>query len=239
MTVEQEEIDDEVEQVLREDGEYSIDEEPNMCDPKIDERYSYDPSDGNDTAGEGNSFSSRLKTEGKDLREQPKLIVFLSHLMMLFKFCHLCQSPDPSVSTSQTGTMITVTTKCQKCENIYTWSSQPMLLGRFPAFNLLLSFGILCAGASVKKVLLVLRHINVLIYNESTYYYHQKHLLIPSIIYHWRKYQTKLLDQVDGQEVALAGDGRHDSMGHSAKYCTYTIFCCTIGLIMNITQVQR
>jgi hypothetical protein len=36
----------------------------------------------------------------------------------------------------------------------------------------------------------------------------------------------------------LAGDVRHDSMGHSAKYGTYTIFCCTIGLIINIVLVQ-
>lgn len=134
--------------------------------------------------------------------------------------------------------MITVTTKCSKCQNVYTWSSQPMLLGRFPACNLLLSFSILCAGASVKKMLLVLKHMNVLIYNESTYYYHQKHLLIPSIVATWKNYQKALIDQLKGVQVALAGDGRHDSMGHSAKYCTYTIFCCTIGLIINIVLVQ-
>lgn len=40
------------------------------------------------------------------------------------------------------------------------------------------------------------------------------------------------------QEVVLAGDGRHDSMGYSAKYGTYQIFCCTIGLIVYIVLVQ-
>ena len=179
-----------------------------------------------------------MNTEGKDYREQPKGIVFLSHLLLLFNFCHICQGPEPFVTTSQTGTMLTVSTKCKKCEQTFTWSSQPMLLGRFPACNLLLSFAILCAGASVKKMLQVLRYMNVLIYNESTYYYHQKHLLIPTIVTYWREYQSKLLEQVNGVEVALAGDGRHDSMGHSAKYCTYTIFCCTIGLIINIALVQ-
>jgi solute carrier family 8 (sodium/calcium exchanger) len=119
-----------------------------------------------------------------------------------------------------------------------SWSSQPLLLGKFPAGNILLSFAILCAGASVKKVLLVLKHINILVYNESTYYYHQKHLLIPTIVTFWRKYQRNVLDQLNGVEVALAGDGRHDSMGHSAKYGTYTIFCCTIGLIINIVLIQ-
>ena len=38
--------------------------------------------------------------------------------------------------------------------------------------------------------------------------------------------------------VTLAGDGRHDIMGHSAKYGTYTIFCCTVGLIIHIVLVK-
>lgn len=183
-------------------------------------------------------FYFRLNTVGKDCRQQPKAIVFLSHLLMLFQFCHLCKSPNPSLSTTQSGTMVTVETKCKSCGKSAEWSSQPLLLRKFPAGNILLSFAILTTGASVKKVLQVLRHINVLIYNESTFYYHQKHLLIPAIVTFWRKYQEKIIQELHGVPVELAGDGRHDSMGHSAKYGTYTIFCCTIGLIINIVLVQ-
>ena len=111
-------------------------------------------------------------------------------------------------------------------------------MGKFPAGNLLLSFATLCAGASIKKMFTAFRHMGVLVYNEPTYYYHQRHLLIPTIISFWRKYQTKLLDSLKGKEVVLAGDGRHDSMGHSAKYGTYTIFCCTVGLIIHIVLLQ-
>lgn len=74
----------------------------------------------------------------------------------------------------------------------------------------------------------------VLMYNEPKYYYHQRHLLIPTVVSFWRDYQKKLLVSLKGKEVVLAGDGRHDSMGHSAKYGTYTIFCCTIDLIIHI-----
>ena len=41
-----------------------------------------------------------------------------------------------------------------------------------------------------------------------------------------------------GQNMAIAGDGRHDSMGHSAKYCAYTIFCCTVPLIIDFSLTQ-
>jgi len=54
----------------------------------------------------------------------------------------------------------------------------------------------------------------------------------------WRNYQAQILEKLNGKEVVLAGDGRHDSMGHSAKYGTYTIFCCTVGLIIHIVLIQ-
>ena len=134
--------------------------------------------------------------------------------------------------------MLSIVTECSKCGETYTWKSQPDLMGRFPAGNLLLSFAVLCAGASIRKVLLVFRHMGVLAFHEPTYYYHQRHLLIPSIVAFWKKYQSRLLEQLKNKEVVLAGDGRHDSMGHSAKYGTYTMFCCTIGLIIHIVLVK-
>ncbi len=38
--------------------------------------------------------------------------------------------------------------------------------------------------------------------------------------------------------VVLAGDGRHNSMGHSAKFCAYSMFCCTLGKIIHFDLVQ-
>ena len=140
-----------------------------------------------------------------------------SKLMLLFQFCHLCLFPNPKVAVTQTGTMLSIVTECSKCGETYTWKSQPDLMGRFPAGNLLLSFAVLCAGASIRKVLLVFRHMGVLAFHEPTYYYHQRHLLIPSIVALWKKYQSRLLEKLKNKEVVLAGDG---SLGHSAKYST-------------------
>ena len=136
-------------------------------------------------------FYNRVGIAEKDEREEPKGIVFLSKLLLLFQYCHICFTPNPEVMSSQTGTLLTIETKCSKCKEIFIWKSQPFLLGKFPAGNLLLSFAVLCAGASIKKVLLVFRHMGILVYNEPTYYYHQRHLLIPTVISFWRKYQKK------------------------------------------------
>ena len=62
----------------------------------------------------------------------------------------------------------------------------------------------------------------------------------PCIFSHWKKYQTALVNKLkDAKEsLVMAGDGRHDSMGFSAKYCAYTIFCCTIPVIIQFSLVQ-
>ena len=135
---------------------------------------------------------------GRSEREYPKL-------MLLFQFCHLCLFPNPKVAVTQTGTMLSIVTECSKCGETYTWKSQPDLMGRFPAGNLLLSFAVPCAGASIRKVLLVFRHMGVLAFHKPTYYYHQRHLLIPSIVALWK---SRLLEKLKNKEVVLAGDGR-------------------------------
>lgn len=111
------------------------------------------------------------------------------------------------------------------------------MCGKFPAGNLLLSFGVLCAGASITKILNIFKSMGLLAYHESTFYYHQRHLLIPTVVKFWREYQAKILESLRGKRVVLAGDGRHDSMGHSAKFGTYSIFCCSVGLIIHIVLV--
>ncbi|XP_068754519.1 uncharacterized protein [Montipora capricornis] len=182
--------------------------------------------------------NQKFNFEGENYREEPKAIVFLSKLLILSQSCNLCFASNPLLSISQSGTMLTIKSTCSKCNDVFTWTSQPHMLGKFPAGNLLLSFAILCSGASINKVLLMFQHMGILVYHYPTYYNHQRHLLVPSIVKYWRGYQAELLRKLAGEEVVLAGDGRHDSMGHSAKYGTYTIFCCTIGYIIHIVLVQ-
>jgi hypothetical protein len=45
-------------------------------------------------------------------------------------------------------------------------------------------------------------------------------------------------ETIKKNEVVVAGDGRHDSMGHSAKYCAYTLFNCTTPNIIHFSLVQ-
>ena len=162
-------------------------------------------------------------------------------LVTLFTmFCFKCKKNKPTVSVNHNGTMVTVWQHCPKCgENAFKWQSQPLVLGKYPAGNILLSFSVLMAGASVSKVLLVFRHMGLCVYNVRTYFIHQKKFLFPVILQYWEKYQAALVENIkEMKDVVWCGDGRFDSMGHSAKYGAYTMFCSSSLKVVHFEILQ-
>ena len=141
------------------------------------------------------------------------------------------------------GTMVTVHQDCNKCGmKAFEWRSQPYIFGRYPAGNVLLSFATLMAGASITKILLVFKHMGLKLYHIRSYFRHQNKFIFPSILYYWGKYRMELLNQVKQiKDAVWSGDGRFDSMGHSAKYGAYTMFNCSLMKIghFELLQVHR
>ena len=141
----------------------------------------------------------------------------------------------------QRGTMVIVNQHCSICgDNSYSWKSQPMLFnGRYPAGNVLLSFSILKAGASITKILLVFKHMGLSAYNARTFFFHQKNFMFPAVLNYWERYQAALIGKIKNMKDAVwSGDGRFDSMGHSAKFGVYTMFCNTILKVVHFELVQ-
>lgn len=174
------------------------------------------------------------------IHEEPKFIVFCSKLLQLFTmFCFCCQYENPSVKMWKNGTMITVVQKCSHCNKSFHWHSQPFTLGRHPAGNVLLSFGTLVAGGSISKLLLIMKHMGLCAYRARTFFLHQRNFLFPAILHHWETYQDKLMRIVQSTgDLSWSGDGRFDSMGHSAKYGTYTVFCSSVMKIVHFELLQ-
>ncbi|XP_015762862.1 PREDICTED: uncharacterized protein LOC107341911 [Acropora digitifera] len=88
-----------------------FDEDPTWTPEEVDEAYvklGDDCDDKKDTV-------SGLRFEGKDERDEPKGIVFLSKLLLLFQYCQLYMAPSPA----QTGTLLTIETKCSACKGIF------------------------------------------------------------------------------------------------------------------------
>ena len=169
-------------------------------------------------------------------KDEPKFLVFYSRLLALFSlFCFNCKEDNPTVKMKSNGTMVTVYQDCKNCGSKgFQWRSQPLVLGRYPAGNILLSYAILMAGGSVAKVLLVCRHMGLAVYSVRTFFVHQAKFLFPVILQFWETYQAKLISHLKRiKNVTWCGDGRFDSMGHCAKYGVYTMFCSTINKVVH------
>ena len=118
-----------------------------------------------------------MTTNSGNIQTEPKFVVFLSQLQLLFKACPECKTTGPAVETSTVGTMIKVQTKCfnphcPKPQN--TWNSQPQMTEtKMPAANFLLCFSILVSGASPSKVLLVFKNMGLACISLTTCNKHQ------------------------------------------------------------------
>ena len=84
----------------------------------------------------------RLSVKNTNIRTEPKHIVFLSQLLLLFNFFRTSKADNPAVVASENGTQAIVKTNCNnpKCNKEDIWYSQPQMPGlKIPAGNFLLS----------------------------------------------------------------------------------------------------
>ena len=158
-------------------------------------------------------------------------------------FCFNCKSEQPNIEVKKNGTMVTVVQQCKSCspagKTPFKWRSQPFVLGRHPAGNMLLSMAILVAGASVTKVLMIFSHMRLSVYTAHTFFTHQRKYIFPTIMTVWESTRNRLIESTKiAKESIWAGDGRFDSMSHYAKYGAYTMLCSSIGKIVHFELVQ-
>ena len=138
--------------------------------------------------------------------------------------------------------MATIEQACSKClMKNFKWRSQPMVMGRYPAGNIMTSFGILMSGINISQAMLMFRHMNHATISVRSYHGHQSELLIPAVLKHWEDYQSGLIREVNDSEEesqTWSGDGRCDSMGHSAKYGVYTMWSNTTSKLVHLELIQ-
>ena len=122
--------------------------------------------------------TNTLTTAGTSLRSEPKHIVFLSQLLLLFNFCHVCKTDNPSIEERQIGTKAVVTSTCHnpKCpKQVNTSHSQPnMPNSGIAAGNFLLCMAVLLAGGSATKVFRIFSHMGLGCVSLNTFFKFQR-----------------------------------------------------------------
>ncbi|XP_078793294.1 uncharacterized protein LOC111948705 isoform X1 [Oryzias latipes] len=160
-------------------------------------------------------------------------------MLLNLRCCAFCQEMDMDMSTTTQGTMLCVLWTCKSCKKVTKWKSQPFV-GDIPLGNILLSVAILSTGALATKVLHMFQNMKVACISKRTFFRHQKDYLLPSITHLWAEQQAWLIAclQAEQRGILLAGDGRSDSPGHSAKYGTYTMLELPANVIIDMQLVQ-
>ena len=185
-------------------------------------------------------FDTSCTSQDSDIemggQEDQKFIVFRNSLSELFRFCPTCGSSVVSQSESTSGTMLVVKMECSKGHNV-NWQSQPLVAG-LPAGNLITAAGILLSGGTFSKFSHFAQIIKLQFISESSFYRLQDEYLCPVVNETWKSHQESILENFKDNPLHLLGDGRCDSPGYSAKYCTYTLVEQDTGLIVDFQLVQ-
>ena len=173
---------------------------------------------------------------------EKKYLIFESSLdLLIYKLsCSEpnCGSPVDWLEKKVCGSLLCVKASCINGHTILNWNSQPLVGMKMPVGNLLFSSAILFSGLTYSRIAELSSLLNLQIPGKSTYYKLQKNILLPVIDRHWAEEKKKVESSLMSVPITLAGDGRCDSPGYSAKYCTYTLMADTSEKVVDFEVVQ-
>ncbi|XP_037529147.1 uncharacterized protein LOC119406472 [Rhipicephalus sanguineus] len=139
---------------------------------------------------------------------------------------------------SVVGTLVTVE-GVREQQHKLPWRSQPLVKGSGAgAGNLLPAAGMLYSGCVVASTIRCLNSIGIQSITERTFYNYQRAYLLPAVKQLFLKKQAAMVNSLTDLRVDLAGDGRCDSPGYSAKYLAYSVLAAQNGCILHTEQVQ-
>ena len=166
-------------------------------------------------------------------------LVFEASLLLLFSTCVYCTAITKNIKKVVIGSFVRITQFCDECKHKCIWESQPFI-GSIPAGNLLTSAAILFSGSIPAKALRIFKILNCFTISRQTFFRHQTNYLQPAVSLVWKHQQETLLEgfKAENKSLVLAGDGRADSPGHSAKYGSYTLIELSNNKVVDFQLVQ-
>ena len=153
---------------------------------------------------------------------EKKYLVLDSCLNKLLKRCPDCGDIIMQHERKTIGSMLSIELICHTGHTTH-WSSQPVVRKK-PLGNLLMAASILLTGNTFSSISRFASCFNLQFFSKSVYYNIQQKLLIPDVNEEWEAECRRQIEKLKGKAVVnLDGDGRCDSPGHCAKYCTYKL----------------
>ncbi|XP_059917444.1 uncharacterized protein LOC132464840 [Gadus macrocephalus] len=217
----------------------------------------HDLDDGHNSSEVIPPLPEKTQVLGKeDIIGQPASIVYHSCLKQLAQYLVLpipkCNTKDPvtdaecgalrpfEVKITSRGTSVVVEWICHQGHSVWRWNSQPTLKYGMHAGDFMLSSNILLSGNNYGKVALLFKFMNLGIVHRTTFFKIQDAYCVDAIEDYWDDKRSAIITRLKSKDSVVAlGDGRMDSPGFSAQYCTYTTMDNDSKEIISIVNIDK
>ncbi|KAJ8026489.1 hypothetical protein HOLleu_31320 [Holothuria leucospilota] len=204
---------------------------------EAEERDSLDVGSEDEGAGQSAASTEEIIADQTCIAYSKSILQVLVEIPVATCIVQACQSV-PQIKQKKIGTALRFTWECDFGHISKKWDSQPKVKRNF-AGDLGLSAAILFSGNNYSKVKMLFKCLNLGICNSTLHWYAQRTYTCPAINEYWEGLQREILDARSGQEVVISGDGRNDSPGFSAQYCTYTTMDYHTNDILHVAVVDK
>ena len=107
------------------------------------------------------------------------------------------------------------------------------------ATSLLLGTAVMLTGNNYDKVKMFCQFLGLGFISRSTYNRIQRNYINDVVFTYWEEMKAIIWDVLSGETIILCGDGRNDSPGHSAKYCTYVLMEQFLDIIVDLDVTDK
>lgn len=137
------------------------------------------------------------------------------------------------------GSCLRLKWKCMYGHLCHEWSSQPLLRNSVNLGDLQLSSAIFLSGNNFEKIELLCSIFNLPMVSKSAHYRFQSSVIIPIVNKAWESVVRHNRVRSSQNERILLGDGRMDSPGFCAKYCTYVAMDYDTNDIISLEVIDK
>ena len=170
--------------------------------------------------------------------EGMKFITFFSSLLLLLKNCLVCGLPAVIEKVHAKGTALCVKLFCERGGHSSYWFSQPKVKDTFMG-NILSVASVLFGGGTYIQFKSVFNILNLQFLSSTQFYFLQKRYVFPAINIIYKSHRNRLFQESqDDEKLDVSGDGRCDTPGYNAKYCTYSLMNQTNSKILHFHVVS-
>ncbi|KAI8493046.1 hypothetical protein Bbelb_290500 [Branchiostoma belcheri] len=171
------------------------------------------------------------------------LLVLLRYMQLPYdkckeKKCRAQVKKEPEAKLVGSGIILKWT--CVDDHLQWKWGSQPRFKFNLQGGDFMLASSLLLSGNNYSKVNLMFKFMNMGFVCPTTFNSIQGQYCVPAIKQYWNDEKTRALRELRNKEnVILLGDGRMDSPGHCAQYCTYTTMDHDTKKIVSVIVVDK